>query len=121
MPRTPALWILSSSLVLAACGAGWHRLEDLTPRALPVRQQVQLWTRRQPRVLHAVILGPDSVSGVPFHRPPDCDSCRVVIARSGVDSMRLGNRERGALRSLGLGFAAVGVAALLLYFSVDTD
>jgi hypothetical protein len=35
--------------------------------------------------------------------------------------MRLGNQERGALRSLGLGYAALVVAALVLYLSVDTD
>jgi hypothetical protein len=106
---------------LGGCGAGWHRLEDLTPRALPVRQQVQLWQGRHNRVLHAVTVRDDSVGGVPFHLPPDCDSCRVVIARSLVDSMRLGNQERGALRSLGLGYVAIGVAGLLLYLSVDTD
>jgi hypothetical protein len=35
--------------------------------------------------------------------------------------MRLGNQEQGALRSLGLGYVAMGAAALLLYLSVDTD
>ena len=77
--------------------------------------------RHQTRVLHAVTIRPDSVSGVPFHLQPQCDSCRVVIARSAVDSMRLGNQERGALRSLGLGYVAMGAAALLLYPSVGTD
>jgi hypothetical protein len=61
------------------------------------------------------------VSGVPFHLPPECDSCRVAVARSAVDSMRVGNQERGALRSLGLGYVALGAAAVLLYFSIDTD
>jgi hypothetical protein len=121
MPRIPAVWRLGPALVLAACGAGWHRVDDLASRALPVRDQVQLWLGRQTRVWHAVTVGPDSVSGVPFHLPPDCDSCRVVIARSMVDSMRLGNQERGALRSLGFGYVAIGAGALLLYLSVDTD
>jgi hypothetical protein len=35
--------------------------------------------------------------------------------------MRLGNRERGALKSVGAGYLALGVAALFLYFSIDTD
>jgi hypothetical protein len=35
--------------------------------------------------------------------------------------MRLGDQERGAWRSMGLGYAALGVAALVLYFSVDSD
>lgn len=110
-----ALWLGS------ACGGGWHREELKPERQLPARQQVQLWSGHQTRVLHAVLLGLDSVSGVPFHLPPACDSYRVVVARSAVDSMRLGNQERGALRSLGLGYVALGVAALVLYLSVDTD
>jgi hypothetical protein len=110
-----ALWLAS------ACGAGWRRQELSPERQLPARQQVQLWLGPQARVLHAVIVGPDSVSGVPFNLPPECDSCRVTVARSTVDSMRLGNQERGALRSLGLGYVAIGVAALILYFSVGPD
>jgi hypothetical protein len=110
-----ALWLAS------ACGAGWHREELKPERQLPARQQVQLWSGHQTRVLHSVIVGPDSVSGVPFHMPPTCDSCRVVVARNAVDSVRLGNQERGALRSLGLGYAALGIAAVVLYFSVDSD
>jgi hypothetical protein len=106
---------------VGACGAGWHR-EDVTPeRRLPVRQQVQVWVADEPRVLHAVLIDSASVSGVPFHRRPDCDTCRVVVPRSSVDSMRLGNQERGAWRSMGLGYVALGVAALILYFSVDSD
>lgn len=113
--RLLGLWLASG------CGAGWHR-EELTPdRQLPARQQVQLWVGHESRVLHAVMVYPDSVSGVPFHLPPTCDSCRVVVARSAVDSLRLGNQERGALRSLGFGYVALGVAAVLLYFIVAPD
>jgi hypothetical protein len=109
------LWLMS------ACGAGWHR-EEVTPeRPLPPPQQVQLWMGEETRVLHRVVVGADSVTGVPFQLPPTCDSCRVAVARSIVDSMRLGNQERGALRSMGLGYVALAGAALLLYFSVDTD
>jgi hypothetical protein len=100
---------------LGGCGAGWHRLDDVTPRSLPARQQVQLWMGQGTRVLHAVTLGPDSVTGVPFHRPPDCD-CRVALPRSAIDSMRLGNQERGAVRSIGLGYLTLVAAGGLLYW-----
>lgn len=111
----PALWLAS------ACGAGWRR-EELSPEGqLPARQQVQLWLGHQTRVLHAVMVGPDSVSGVPFQLPPECDSCRIAVERNAVDSMRLGNQERGFLGSLAIGYVALGVAALVLYFSIDTD
>jgi hypothetical protein len=122
MRHTSATWMaVLLPWALGGCGAGWRRLDDLTPRALPVRAQVQLWMGHQTRVLHAVTLGTDSLTGVPFHRPPDCDSCRVVIARSMVDSMRLGNQERGALGSIGFGYLALGATALVLYLSLDTD
>jgi hypothetical protein len=45
----------------------------------------------------------------------------VTVARSTVDSMRLGNQERGALKSVGLGYLALAASALILYFSIDTD
>ena len=109
-----ALWLAS------ACGAGWHREQVGPERQLPPRQQVQLWLGHENRVLHGVIVGPDSVSGVPFHLSPECDSCRVTLARSVVDSMRLGNRERGAVRSLGLGYVALGVAGAILYVIFDS-
>jgi hypothetical protein len=107
--------------LVTACGAGWHR-EELAPQShLSPRQQVQLWVGGQARVLHGVRVGVDSVTGVPFHIPLSCDSSRVAFARSAVDSMRLGSQARGALRRIGLGYAALAGAALLLYFSVDTD
>jgi hypothetical protein len=116
--RSAAVAILS---FVIACGAGWRRAELSPGRELPARQQVQLWLGNQARVLHAVTVNPDSVSGVPFHLPPECDSCRIALSRSTVDSMRLGNKERGALKSMGAGYLALGVAALVLYFSIDTD
>jgi hypothetical protein len=100
------------------CGRTLHRRTECA-RGDQVPQL--LWLGHQTRVLHSVIVGSDSVSGVPFHLPPECDSCRAAVARSMMDSMRLGNQERGALRSLGLGYVALGVAALVLYLSVDTD
>jgi hypothetical protein len=70
MPRAPAVWNLVPLLALAACGARWQRFDHLTPRPLSARDQVQLWIGQQTRVLHAVTVRPDSVSGVPFHLPP---------------------------------------------------
>jgi hypothetical protein len=122
LPTLDSGWRAIALLLLASgCGAGWRR-EELGPeQRLPPRQQVQLWMGNESRVLHAVVVEPDLVSGVPFHQRPDCDSCRVSLARSAVDSMRLGSQERGALQSIGLGYVAIGVAAVLLYFSIDTD
>jgi hypothetical protein len=101
MARSPAHWLLFPVLLTAwGCGAGWHRLADLSPRPLPARTQVQIWEGEQVRILHGVTLGRDSIAGVPFTLPPGCDSCRVSLALSGVDSLRVGNKERGFVRTV---------------------
>lgn len=43
---------------------------------------------------HAVIVTPDSISGIPFLRPIDCDSCRTAIRWGAIDSLRVGSPVR---------------------------
>jgi hypothetical protein len=107
-------------LFTAGCGAGWRRV-DPAPATLPPQQQVQVWSRGHARVFHAVMRTPDSLSGVPFQLPADCDSCRVSLPLSSIDSLRMGNMERGAYRSIGV--AVLGMTALgaLLWLTVDHD
>jgi hypothetical protein len=104
-----ARWQLFVLLLTAGCGAGWRRIDSL-PATVAPSQQVQVWRNGQARVLHAVARTQDSLAGVPFQLPPDCDSCRVTLALTSIDSLRVGNMERGAFRGLGLGY--VGLAAL---------
>ena len=92
------------ALLGSACG-GWQRLDDLTPDTLPQRQQVQVWSAGKARVLHAVRIGGDSITGVPFQLSPTCDSCRVAIPRADVDSLRVGDQEAPAIITIGLGIA----------------
>jgi hypothetical protein len=61
--------------------------------------------------LHGVVLGSDVVSGVPFLKSLDCDSCRVSIERAEVDSLRLGKPVDGFWATAALG-AAIGLIAL---------
>jgi hypothetical protein len=91
--------------VLAAggCAAGWRRAEPLAPRPLPARQQVQVWAFGQVRQLHGVIIGADSLSGIPFFKPLACDSCRVGIRQAEVDSLRIGDGMEGFWRTAALG------------------
>jgi hypothetical protein len=62
---------------------------------MPIRQQVQVWHGGQVERWHALILSSDSVSGVPFVRPADCDSCRLAVGRAEVDSIRVGQPVLG--------------------------
>src|SRR5437764_722073 len=85
-----------------ACGAGWHQMPQPMPTSLPVRQQVQVWQAGRMLQWHAVLVTSDSVTGIPFHKPVDCDSCRVSIPRSSVDSLRLGNPTAGFWKTFAL-------------------
>lgn len=85
-----------------ACGAGWHRITPAAPTKLPSRQQVEVWQVGRVQRLHAVRLTDDSLSGVPFVKPPDCDSCRVAVPLSAVDSLRTGNPTAGFWETVGL-------------------
>jgi hypothetical protein len=107
-------------LATAGCGASWRRV-DLAPASLPPRQQVQVWSGGHARVFHAVMRTPDSLSGVPFQLAPDCDSCRVSLPLSSIDSLRVGNMERGAYRSIGVAILGMTALGALLWLSVDHD
>jgi hypothetical protein len=100
-------------LLQAGCGAGW-RTTQLEPRRLPSRQQAQIWSGGKARQWHGILVSTDSVSGVPYTLSPECDSCRVGLARSAVDSIRLGNPSAGLWKSLALGGAITLGAALLI-------
>jgi hypothetical protein len=96
----------------SACSGGWHRVEDVTPRALPPRDQVQVWQGGRATLLHGVKLSSDTLCGVPFVDTPTCDSCRVQIPLEAVDSLRVGNKERGFFRTAGL---VLGIGAVWAY------
>lgn len=86
----------SSTLLALGCLAGglggcthWRASESVFDQPVPERHQVQVFTDGEGRVVHGVVASPDSVSFVARHRAPDCDSCRVVVGRTEVDSVRV--------------------------------
>ena len=79
--------------------AGWWRYDLPADTTLDARQGVQVWRDSKPLILHAVRVTEDSLVGVSFYRPVSCDSCRIAMARSEVDSLRLGDPEAGAIAS----------------------
>jgi hypothetical protein len=110
----PLAILLAFAAGTSACGGGWHRIEDLTPRALPTRAQVQVWQNGNVILLHGVNLEPGALDGVPFTEAPECDSCRVQLPFGVVDSLRLGNKERGFFRTAGL---VLGIGAVWAYLT----
>jgi hypothetical protein len=96
-------WSLAALALLAAgCGAGWRSAPDLEPGALRPRQQAQLWQGDKAYRVHGVVVGADSISGIPFVRALECDSCRITLPRAEVDSVRLGSPVAGFWKSVGL-------------------
>ena len=82
---------LAVALLLSGCSAGWSRIPVEDRLAVPRQQQVQVWRGGQVLHLQGLIVVGDSVRGIPFPRPPGCDTCRVALARAEVDSVRVGD------------------------------
>jgi hypothetical protein len=101
-------------LLTAGCGAGWRSVPPSRADQLPPRQQAQVWSAGEVRRWHALRIAADTVSGVPYLEPPDCDSCRVALPLSGVDSIRTGDPVRGFLRTTGAVFVG-GLLLVILY------
>ena len=105
--RSRAVLLIALAWPQAACGAGWRQPTEPIPVALSnPRQQVQVWRAGRSLQLHGVTVSEDSVSGIPYLAPLDCNSCRIALPRSEVDSLRVGNPTSGFWRSGGL---AVGL------------
>lgn len=78
------------ALALLGCtGWGGSRPVSAIPADPPVRDRFQVWTAGQAQILHAVRLGKDTLSGVPYWQAPECDSCRIAIPTTQVDSVRV--------------------------------
>lgn len=79
--------------ILLALLAGCHSLRSKVPidevsTGVSPRDQYQVWSGGASQVLIALRATPDSLTGVPYWKPPACDSCRVAMPRTAVDSIR---------------------------------
>jgi hypothetical protein len=74
-------------------------------------QQVQVWQGSTARRWHGVVASSTTLSGVPYLQSAACDSCRVTVPRSTVDSIRVGDPAAGFWKSVSL----LGVAALAIW------
>jgi hypothetical protein len=120
LPLCSVTVVLAAAATSSACGGGWRRVEDVTPRTFPTRAQIQVWRGGRFTLLHGLRLDSHTLSGVPFTQAPTCDSCRVQFALSEVDSLREGNKERGFLRTTGI-VVAIGLVWAYLFRGVGGD
>ncbi|MEO6068292.1 MAG: hypothetical protein ABIQ41_09980 [Gemmatimonadales bacterium] len=88
------------------------------------RERFEFWSAGKAHQLHAVKVVGDSIQGVPWWNDPACDSCRVTLARSAVDSVRVpkfdGNAT-GALASVALPFLFIPGLAIMAMFILGLD
>ena len=93
-------------LTLAGCGPGWHRTDPAPGTALAPTDQFLVHHGGRTDRLHALQVTDDSVAGIPWLKPIDCDSCRIALPRASVDSIRLGHPTAGLWK--GYALAALG-------------
>ncbi len=77
-------WALSTS----AC-ATWQGRAHVLESGLEQRDQVRVWVRGEGHQVHGVQVRGDSVTAVPFIRPPTCDSCALRFALTDIDSVQV--------------------------------
>jgi hypothetical protein len=104
------------ALVTGCTGMSLRRLEP--PVAVKPDEIVWIWSGANLRQWHAVAITQDSVLGIPYQLPVSCDSCRLSLPRSQVDSLKVrdkGGQYAGATRSPHpLELVGVVVAAILV-------
>lgn len=111
--------LISGTLLVSGCATSPAPVSAAPSRALPLRDRVEVWTGGSSHLLHAVRFTADAVSGVPYLRAPDCDSCRVSLSLSAVDSMRTAPGESNAIAGV---LAPVAVlAAVIIGWRIAED
>jgi hypothetical protein len=77
------------TLLLGACTTWGHAGVEVLAQPVPERRPLEVWSGGQRYDVHGVRVVGDSVAMVPHWKPPACDSCRIVLSRAAVDSVRV--------------------------------
>lgn len=75
--------------------------------------QMEVWQHGESVRWHAVVVDSNAVSGIPFYQSPDCDSCRITVPRSSVDSIRVGQPMNAFWETVILIGTSLGIYTLL--------
>ena len=87
MPRCSCFMF---ALLVASCSPSWGRRPLDQPTPVKPDDAVLIWRHGAFNTWHAVVITQDSVSGIPYEMSLTCDSCRLSLPRSQVDSLQLG-------------------------------
>jgi hypothetical protein len=77
--------IVAIAAFLTACFSVYGRVQE--PTGVDATKEVDVWSHGSVLRLHGVTMLLDSITGIPSDIPLDCDSCRMGIPLSEVDSM----------------------------------
>src|SRR6266571_4175123 len=116
----PGLAVVVLLLGTACTTWGHARGGDVLARPIPERRPLEVWSGGRRYDVHGVRVVGDSVVMVPHWKPPACDSCRIVVPRAAVDSVRV--RVHSPIRTvvlLGLLGGALWLAAEFLSIPPD--
>lgn len=110
-------WTLAVLLLVGCSTYQAARPIDQIPLPAAERERFEVWSAGKSYQLHSLKSVGDSVQGVPWWKDPTCDSCRVTLARSAVDSVRVpgfAGNETGAMVLAMTPFVALGALILML-------
>ena len=86
----PVALVLAASGCAALAPQAWHRTEPPSVVKHSYQEkQAQVWMHGQLEVWHALIISPDSITGIPRGLSTKCDSCRRGVAWADADSIRV--------------------------------
>ena len=86
----PRRFLLSLPVLVTACTTwGRENGSDVLAQPIPERRPLEVWSGGRRYDVHGVRVVGDSVVMVPHWKPPACDSCRIVLPRAAVDSVRV--------------------------------
>jgi hypothetical protein len=87
-------------LFVGGCApGGWYRTtvpQPFSQRSFHRHAQYQVWSHGTVARWHGVTINSDSLRGIPFNKPLDCDSCRHSIRLIEVDSLKRGRPSIGS-------------------------
>ena len=103
-------------VLFTACTTWGHGpIVDVLAQPIPERRPLEVWAAGKRYDVHGVRVVGDSVVMVPHWKPPACDSCRIVVARAAVDSVRV--RVSSLVRTVVLASTLGGCLWLLIEFA----
>jgi hypothetical protein len=117
----PVAVFLLLGMVLDCAGAPERVVMPPAPASFKPRQELEVWQGREAITLHGVRITGDSLTGVPAWKPPACDSCRVAVPVSAIDSIRTVDNERAWMLAASLPFVALGAVAVIFALSAGSD